>query len=614
MSANRIREHVRAERFAAFSFLVVGLAAAGLATVYALGGEPQLEGALIGITFGALGVGLVLIAHGLFPKEPFVEPRDPLGAGEPERAALERDIERMAPVSRRRLLRTALLGAGAAIAAAAAFPIRSLGPSPGRSLLETPWRGGRRAITEDGRPVRASDVPLGGLVTVFPEGHPGSADGQAVLVRVRERELRRAPGPRSWTPGGLIALSKVCTHAGCPVGLYQATTHQLLCPCHQSAFDVLGGGKPVFGPAARGPAAAAPRDRRRRLRPLAWRLRRPDRSGLVEPAVTRGGAARIAFVTAFVLALAACSGASPSAVHPAGSESREIARVWWLMFGLAVAVYVVVASFIVWSIVRGRRKSRAGARFSDDRFIWLGGVIVPAIILFVLGVVTVTTSNAIRKPSASALTVNVKGELWWWDVSYPDRGVRTANEIHVPVDTPIDVRLTSDNVIHSFWVPELAGKEDAIPGQPNHLRFTVEKTGVYRGLCAEFCGLQHAHMGFSVIAESPGDFGRWIERQARSAAEPVSDLAERGQLVFTSAACAGCHTIRGTTATGTAGPDLTHVASRRTIGAETVENTPRNLRSWVDDPGRFKPGALMPPSILTHDDLEAVVAYLETRK
>jgi len=247
------QERTRAQRFATVAFFGTASAAVGLTVVYALGGDPQLEGALIGVTFGLLGLGLAVVAHGLFPKDVFVEPREPFGrdaADQDERDALEEDLERIGTVSRRRLLTTALLGAGAAIAAAAAFPIRSLGPNPGRSLLETPWRGGKRAVNEDGRPIRPHDVPLGGLVTVFPEGHAGSADGQTVLVRVGPRERRRAKGPRSWMPDGLIALSKVCTHAGCPVGLYQASTHQLLCPCHQSAFDVLDGGRPVFGPAA----------------------------------------------------------------------------------------------------------------------------------------------------------------------------------------------------------------------------------------------------------------------------------------------------------------------------------------------------------------------------
>jgi cytochrome c oxidase subunit 2 len=330
--------------------------------------------------------------------------------------------------------------------------------------------------------------------------------------------------------------------------------------------------------------------------------------------VNRATLARTSFVVAFGLALAACGGASPSSLHTAGSESHDVTRLWWVMFGLAVVVYVVVATLIVWAIVHGRGDRPVRARFNDDKFIWIGGVIAPALILFVLGVLTMTTSNAIRQPSDRALVVKVVGHDWWWEASYPGRGVVTANEIHVPVNTRIHFELRSADVIHSFWVPEIAGKQDVIPGQPNDLFATVRRTGTYRGLCAEFCGLQHAKMQLYVIAESPGDFTKWVESNARPAQEPVSEAAERGQVVFERNACAGCHTIRGTTAQGTFAPDLTHVASRRTLGALSIENTPQNLRDWIENPDDIKPGVKMPPSVLSRADLDAVVEYLESRK
>jgi cytochrome c oxidase subunit 2 len=330
--------------------------------------------------------------------------------------------------------------------------------------------------------------------------------------------------------------------------------------------------------------------------------------------VNRASLARTSFVVAFGLALAACSGASPSTLHTAGSESDDVSRLWWVMFGLAVVVYVVVATLIVWAIVHGRGDRPVRARFNDDKFIWIGGVIAPAIILFVLGVLTMTTSNAIRQPSSRALVVKVEAHDWWWAASYPGRGVVTANEIHVPVDTRVHFELTSGDVIHSFWVPEIAGKQDVIPGQPNDLYVTVRKVGTYRGLCAEFCGLEHAKMQLFVIAESPGDFAKWVESNAQPAREPVSEDAERGQVVFQRSDCAGCHTVRGTTALGNEGPDLTHVASRRTLGAVSIENTPGNLEKWVLNPGDIKPGVKMPPSVLSKADFQAVVAYLESRK
>jgi cytochrome c oxidase subunit II len=315
-----------------------------------------------------------------------------------------------------------------------------------------------------------------------------------------------------------------------------------------------------------------------------------------------------------VLLLAACSGASPSTVDPKGSESREIAGVWWLMFGVGVVVYVVVAGLVIRAATRGRRHARRESRISDAAFIWIGGIIVPALILLGLGVVTVTTSNAIRQPDSRALRVEVTGVRWWWQVRYPDEGITTANELHVPVGRPIQIRLGSRDVIHSFWVPQLAGKVDTIPGQPNTLRFTAETAGTYLGECAEFCGLQHAHMGFAVIAESPGAFGRWAAREARPASEPTSELAARGEMVFVRSSCAGCHTVRGTPAAGDVGPDLTHVGSRGTLGARAVTNTPDHLAHWIRAPDFFKPGVLMPTHQISGDDVDAVVAYLEAQR
>jgi ubiquinol-cytochrome c reductase iron-sulfur subunit len=231
-------------------FLMSAAAAVAVTAVYWTGGDPQWEGALLGVALGGLGVALVVWAHHLFPRGPYVEPRPPLSSGAAQQAATDADFER-AGIGRRRLLFAGLATALGALGAAAVFPIRSLGPRPGNALEVTPWRRGRALVTSDGKPVRADDVPVGGLVTVFPEGHPESADGQTVLVRVDPRLLARSPSAHGGTDDGLLAFSKVCTHAGCPVGLYQAQRHQLLCPCHQSAFDVLDRARPVFGPAAR---------------------------------------------------------------------------------------------------------------------------------------------------------------------------------------------------------------------------------------------------------------------------------------------------------------------------------------------------------------------------
>ncbi|MBV8693206.1 MAG: ubiquinol-cytochrome c reductase iron-sulfur subunit [Actinobacteria bacterium] len=240
----------RAERVIALSFLITAAAAVGLAVVYLSGGQPQLEGALLAVAFGGLAYGFVTWGQKLMPQGPVVEERHRLTSTEEESEELESDLERGGVISRRKLLVRSLAVAGGALGVAALFPIRSLGPKPGKALVSTPWRDGLRLITDDGKPVLAVDVPMDGLVTVFPEGFPGSADGQAVLVRVSPELLHPAPGREDWSPDGFIVYSKVCTHAGCPVGLYQADSHTLLCPCHQSAFDVLDRARPTFGPAA----------------------------------------------------------------------------------------------------------------------------------------------------------------------------------------------------------------------------------------------------------------------------------------------------------------------------------------------------------------------------
>jgi ubiquinol-cytochrome c reductase iron-sulfur subunit len=244
----------RADRGALLAFGAFVISAGcllALAVVYAIGGQPQAEGALLGAGLLALGAGLVLWAHWLMPRGPFVQERHELASPEPQLEAFEETLEHPGGMTRRRLLIGGLLGALGALAAALVFPIRSLGPNPGSALRRTAWRRGVRAITDQGKPVLAADVPLDGLVTIFPAGHPDSADGQVVLIRVRPERLELPADRADWAPDGLIAYSKVCTHAGCPVGLFEPRSAQLLCPCHQSAFDVLNGAEPVFGPAAR---------------------------------------------------------------------------------------------------------------------------------------------------------------------------------------------------------------------------------------------------------------------------------------------------------------------------------------------------------------------------
>ena len=319
------------------------------------------------------------------------------------------------------------------------------------------------------------------------------------------------------------------------------------------------------------------------------------------------------------LALAACSNDSPSALDGKGPEARTIAGVSWLMFGLSAVVYVVVAGFIVMAIRRGRRRPadspKPAREIKDDTFIWFGGIVAPVVILAVLAVVTIRTTQDLRAVEQGELRIQVAAKRWWWDVRYPDAGVATANEIHIPAGRPIDIELTSDNVIHSFWVPQLAGKVDTIPGQTNHLRLKATEPGTYRGACAEYCGIQHANMSYLVIADEPAEFDRWLTRRSSAAGlTPGSEQAARGQVVFNRESCAGCHAVRGTSATATIGPDLSNFGERQSIGSLTVPNTPENLSRWITEPDRVKPGNLMPPTALSADDLAAVVAYMEGLK
>ncbi len=240
----------RAERLIALSFLASMVSGFALLAVYLAGGQTQLEGVLLALCLGGIGVGIILWSQRLLPGGLRIEARHPVA--DAANAEAVRDIlAEEGAITRRSILVRALAGAFAGLGAALAIPALSLGPAPGRSLFETPWKGGLKMVGLDGQPIRASDVPVGGVVTGFPDGSPGSADGQALLINVGPGLLHLAPDRMAWAPDGYVAFSKLCTHAGCPVGLYRNVEHRLICPCHQSTFDVLAGAVPVFGPASR---------------------------------------------------------------------------------------------------------------------------------------------------------------------------------------------------------------------------------------------------------------------------------------------------------------------------------------------------------------------------
>ena len=220
--------------------------------------------------------------------------------------------------------------------------------------------------------------------------------------------------------------------------------------------------------------------------------------------------------------------------------------------------------------------------------------------------------SSVNAESPSAMRVEVVGHQWWWEYRYPDLNVVTANELHVPVGVPLRLELTSNDVIHSFWAPQFGWKKDAIPGKTNTMPVQVDQPGVYDGTCTEYCGTQHAWMRVRVVAQSTDEFNAWVQQQQQPASSSQDPTAARGQQVFTGSTCVNCHTLRGTTANGQVGPDLTHFGSRSIIGAGVLENTPDNLRQWISNPQAIKPGVLMPGySSLSDDDLTALVTYLE---
>lgn len=241
--------------------------------------------------------------------------------------------------------------------------------------------------------------------------------------------------------------------------------------------------------------------------------------------------------------------------------------------------------------------------------------ILPFLILIVVFILTVRTMHAVNPPEGDReADLVITAHQWWWEIKYLGSGVLTANEVHIPTDKKLLVRLESADVIHDFWVPTLARKIDAIPGHPNYFYLEADEPGVYHGVCAEFCGTQHAGMRIRVIAQTPEAFQNWKKAQLVIPPRPITDPAARGAALFASKTCYNCHTISGTGSTQEIGPDLTHVASRQTLGAGVLENSPENLRAWLKNPQQYKPGSHMPNFQLQPDELQALATYLGSLK
>lgn len=334
------------------------------------------------------------------------------------------------------------------------------------------------------------------------------------------------------------------------------------------------------------------------------------------------------------LLFAACRGGtdSQSALDSAGIQSARLENLWWLFFYVCTTVYLIVMTVLLTAFFRSRREQkRTNSETPPDikpdsgqekrlSNIIKASIAVTIIVLFVFMVASFRVGNAIHSlyQADELLIIKVTGYQWWWEVEYQDRipsnNILAANEIHIPVGRPVKFQLQSHDVIHSFWVPNLHGKKDLIPGYKTTFVFQANKPGTYWGQCAEFCGHQHAKMRFTVVAESEEDFNRWVIAQRHSSVQPTTELQKRGQEIFLTTTCAQCHTIQGTPANGRVGPNLTHIASRPYIAAGSLPNTKGHLGGWVSDPQLIKPGVRMPQNSYSSEDLQALLEYLQSLK
>lgn len=336
---------------------------------------------------------------------------------------------------------------------------------------------------------------------------------------------------------------------------------------------------------------------------------------------------RVLLALAFlaIISLNGCTG-SPSPLNPVSPNAQMTYDLTLLIFGIAAVVFVVVEGLLIYSTVRFRYKARGSLpqQIEGNTPLEIAWTLAPAIVLVIIFVVSLQTLRAVVNspnsaagaaggPSSDELHVHIVGHQWWWEFDYPNLGIITANELHVPVGAAVNIDVESADVIHSFWVPQLGGKIDVIPGHVNHTWFQATQAGSYHGQCAEFCGVEHAGMRFEVIAEAPDQFQAWVKQQQAPTATMDGDAVKGEQLLITGS-CAGCHTIDRTKAQGKVGPNLTHFASRRLFAGGVLENKPENIARWLADPQQVKPGNLMPNLHLSPEQIDALVAYLKSLK
>jgi cytochrome c oxidase subunit II len=312
---------------------------------------------------------------------------------------------------------------------------------------------------------------------------------------------------------------------------------------------------------------------------------------------------------------AACAQIGSS--DPVTDQGRVISDLFNLELVLALLLFLLVGGLLTAIIVRfrGRPGDADPAQVTGNRKLEVTWTVLPVLVLACLFVLTVRTMNAVDAASPDELPIQVIGHQWWWEFQYRGQGIVVANELHVPVDAPLRLDLQSADVIHSFWLPQFGWMEDNIPGKTNQMRVRLNQVGDYVGACTQFCGVEHARMRLRVTVQPRDQFDAWVQQQRQPAVAPTSAAAEHGQQVFQQRTCSSCHVIQGTSALGQVGPDLTHLASRATIGAGTLDNTPDNLRRWVKNAQEVKAGALMPSfTNLSDTDLSDLASYLEGLK
>jgi cytochrome c oxidase subunit II len=325
----------------------------------------------------------------------------------------------------------------------------------------------------------------------------------------------------------------------------------------------------------------------------------------------------------FLFAESALAQSPTSIFAPAATPARSIFGISMLVLSVTLVIFLIVGGLLLYALIRFRQRptdsNHEPAQIYGSDQIELSWTVIPILIVVMLFLTTtrvILGTEAIAKPD-NAMDVTVIGHQFWWEYRYPKLGVVTANELHIPISNPAKptqtwLTMSSADVAHSFWVPRLAGKMDVIPNRVNNMWMDPQQAGLYLGQCAQYCGTQHAKMLLRVYAQSPEDFDAWVNQQKQPAQHdfPGNAAATEGQAVFMHNACINCHTIAGTAATGRFGPDLTHLASRDTIASGPIQNTPENLRKWIDDPNSMKPGSLMPPMHLNDHDLDVITAYL----